>query len=196
MTQIMPSPRSSPSIRPASPLSPRFETSRYDMLLQPPNARSIQRGNVRAGRSGNTSLRLPALPRFHPANFPSSHSSSQTTPDDEGAARVPLSPRTHQRMFSQAQKQLLIYQREAVAMARVTSPLGEKPLSPRLVPLGSPGPVTPLELEAETEYLTAGMKNVSVTGVPSKDLIDALLQQEVRQLSSTTKRPAAPSSAR
>ena len=35
---------------------------------------------------------------------------------------------------------------------------GSKPISPRLLPLGSPGPITPFELEesSETGYVVAG----------------------------------------
>ena len=35
---------------------------------------------------------------------------------------------------------------------------GARPTSPRLIPLGSPGPVTPFELETEGGYLIAGVR--------------------------------------
>jgi hypothetical protein len=38
---------------------------------------------------------------------------------------------------------------------------GTKPSSPRLDPLGSPGPVTPLTLEEADGYLAAGSANVT-----------------------------------
>lgn len=188
----MPSPRSSPGLRPSSPLSPRYEQSRLDSMLQPPSPRSIQsRTKVSGRRSGNTPLRLPALPRFHPANFPSAHSSYQTTPDDIDVANGPLSPRAHLKLYSEAQKQLLLYHRDSLAAARSTSPMQEKPSSPRLVPLGSPGPVTPLELSADEEYLIAGLKNTGLSTVPRKDIVDTLIQKELRQSSRKS-----PSSAR
>lgn len=34
--------------------------------------------------------------------------------------------------------------------------MGQKPTSPRLLPLGSPGPVTPMDLEGGDSYLTLG----------------------------------------
>jgi hypothetical protein len=34
-----------------------------------------------------------------------------------------------------------------------------KPISPRLLPLVSPGPVTPIELEESAEYLVAGSQS-------------------------------------
>ncbi|QIW96258.1 hypothetical protein AMS68_001776 [Peltaster fructicola] len=180
----MPSARTSPSMRPASPLSSRYEPSRFESLLQPPSPRSVANRSMPSGRRTNTSLRLPTLPRFHPANFPSPQGSFQNTPDEEGSARAPLSPRTHQRMYSEAQKQLLMYHRDAVAAARATSPLREKPLSPRLLPMGSPGlPVhTHLELEGEQEYFVAGTM-ASVSSKSRKELVDSLAQKEVRQVS-------------
>lgn len=176
---MMPSPRSSPAMRPASPLSPRYEPSRFESYLQPPSPRAMTpRGNA-SRRTINTSLRLPALPRFHPANFPSSHSSYRSTPEEE-EIKAPLSPRTHQRMYSDAQKHLLQYHRDSVAAARAT-PQPDKPQSPRLVPIGSPGPVTPLELEGEEEYLIAGSKHAAPPNVSAQELTESLIREEARR---------------
>ncbi|KAH0297710.1 hypothetical protein KCU84_g16745, partial [Aureobasidium melanogenum] len=70
----------------------------------------------------------------------------------------------------------------------------EKPLSPRLAPLGSPGPVTPLELEGQDGYLLAGAHVSSAAAhaaaaqeaaaqlsAQHSDLVDKLIEQEVRR---------------
>lgn len=179
----MPSPRTSPALRPTSPLSPRYETTRFD-TLQPPSPRSVHTRQGNSTRRANTnSLKLPSLPRFHPANYPSAHSSVQTTPDGNASPQAPLSPRQHQRMYSDAQKQLLVYHREHIAAAqRENSPNREgKPVSPRLAPLGSPGPVTPLVLEQDGGYLMAGSQKGSTTSAPSDELVDRLIREEARQ---------------
>lgn len=101
----------------------------------------------------------------------------QSTPDEAGA-NPPVSPRAHQRMYSDAQKHLLMYHHQSVA-ARSNGKAEDKPVSPRLVPLGSPGPVTPLELEQKEGYLLAGANH----GGPaeSADLVDRLIREESRR---------------
>jgi hypothetical protein len=177
----MPSPRSSPALRPTSPLSPRYEPSRFESL-QPPSPRAMHsRQQVGNGtRLANThSLKLPSLPRFHPANYPSAHSSVKSTPD-EGPANPPVSPRAHQRMYSDAQKHLLMYHHQSVASAaRSNGKVEDKPVSPRLAPLGSPGPVTPLELEQQDGYLVAGSNHAGMGG--SADYVDRLIREESRR---------------
>ena len=179
----MPSPRSSPAIRPSSPLSPGYKGSQFD-TLQPPSPRNMHSHHrTSAGNSGrrinNASLNLPSLPRFHPANYPSANSSLQATPDAP-SPNGPVSPRAHQRMLSDAQKQLYLYQREMVSVAQRAGSPGEKPASPRLVPLGSPGPVTPLELEGGEGYLVAGAKSsgkVVVAGGEA-DFVEKIIREE------------------
>lgn len=63
------------------------------------------------------------------------------------------------------------------------------PVSPRLAPLGSPGPVTPLELEGDEEYLTAGRHGSGA--VQSEELVKKLMQEEVnrRRRSNSPARP-------
>jgi len=139
-----------------SSLSPKMEA-----LAIPSQARRRPPPHARQMSNGSSALRLPTLPRFHPANFPSQHSSSVNTPDAGGAGspQPPPSPRTQQKQYSDAQRQLYLYQRELLANASRgsrTAP-GPKPTSPRLIPLGSPGPVTPLELEGHDGYLMAGV---------------------------------------
>ena len=178
----MPSPRSSPALRPTSPLSPRYEPSRFESL-QPPSPRAMHSRQVGNGtRLANThSLKLPSLPRFHPANYPSAHSSAKSTPD-EGPANPPVSPRAHQRMYSDAQKHLLMYHHQSVASAaRSNGKVDDKPVSPRLAPLGSPGPVTPLELEQQEGYLVAGSNHAGIGMGGSADYVDRLIREESRR---------------
>ncbi|KAL1581884.1 hypothetical protein WHR41_09439 [Cladosporium halotolerans] len=152
----MPSPRSSPAMHPKSPLSPRYETARLD-TVQPPSPRAVHHRTNRNSRSANKqSIMLPTLPRFHPANFPSADSIDQSTPGAGASSlQVSISDHSHQRKYSGAQKQLFMYQREKTA-AVTRSSREDNPASPRLVPLSSPGPVTPLELEQSEGYLGAG----------------------------------------
>lgn len=182
----MPSPRTSPALRPTSPLSPRYESPRFDSLntLQssPRSTHSRAGNNTRIAHTN--SLKLPSLPRFHPANFPSGHSSYQSTPDGNASPQPPVSPRAHHRMYSDAQKQLLMYQRGSIAVARASSPGGEgKPVSPRLAPLGSPGPVTPLELERDGGYLMAGAHQGGKVDGSADELVDRMIREESRRTS-------------
>lgn len=187
-TRRMPSPRSSPALRPSSPLSAGYKSStgntHFDSL-QPPSPRQMHARNAGSSqrRAHNVSLKLPALPRFHPANFPSGNSSLQVTPDGVASPHGPLSPRAHQRMLSDAQKHLYAYQREMVSVARASSPgRGDKPTSPKLAPLGSPGPVTPLELEGDGGYLVAGARSSGKDASSGPDeLIESLIREEARR---------------
>jgi len=59
----------------------------------------------------------------------------------------------HERKPSDVKRQLHQYQRDMIVAARMTQAAGggpsPKPKSPQLLPLGSPGPITPFELEEE-----------------------------------------------
>jgi hypothetical protein len=195
----MPSPRTSPALRPKSPLSPRLESSARFESLQSPSPRSMHRTAGNTQRRANTiSLKLPSLPRFHPMNFADpTDSSCQNTPDSTGMGtpQQPVSSITHQRVVSDAQKRVLLYQREMVAAARASSPF-QHPASPRLAPLGSPGPVTPLELEGDEGYLVAGTRNTGrQDGIQSDELVDRLIKEEkIRQRRTPSNSPSRPGS--
>ncbi|KAF7909666.1 uncharacterized protein EAF01_003384 [Botrytis porri] len=72
----------------------------------------------------------------------------------------------HQRKSSDVKRKLQKYQKDMIEQARMVhasvvstpgeSASGSKPISPRLLPLGSPGPITPFELEESSGYLIAG----------------------------------------
>ena len=55
---------------------------------------------------------------------------------------------------------MYLYQQQLMAnAARQARGPNARPTSPRLIPAGSPGPVTPLELEGAEGYLTAGINS-------------------------------------
>ncbi|KAF2816842.1 uncharacterized protein BDZ99DRAFT_2917 [Mytilinidion resinicola] len=159
----------------SSPLSPRVES-----LAIPSQARRQPPPHARQSSTGSSSLRLPSLPRFHPANFPSQHSSSANTPEVGGgnSPQPPPSPRAQQKQYSDAQRQLYMYQRELLATASRSSRTapGPKPTSPRLIPLGSPGPVTPLELEGHDGYLMSGVHTDDAAAH-----VDKLIREEAQR---------------
>ncbi|KAF2867670.1 hypothetical protein BDV95DRAFT_502244 [Massariosphaeria phaeospora] len=159
----------------SSPLSPRMES-----LAIPSQARRRAPLNARQMSSGATGhMRLPSLPRFHPANFTSPTSSVQVTPaTGPNSPQSPLSPRTHQRQYSDAQRQMYFYQRELLADAsRQVRGAVAKPTSPRLIPLASPGAVTPLELEGSEGYLTAGVNASEVASHVDKVIRNEALRR-------------------
>ncbi len=65
-----------------------------------------------------------------------------------------------------------------------------KPLSPRLLPLGSPGPVTPLLLEEGAGYMVAGAVGRGV-GLGEGELVESLVREEERRGSVQVERAAA-----
>lgn len=88
-----------------------------------------------------------------------------------------------QKLYSEAQRQLYLFQRETLAANSAFVPaIRDKPISPRLVPLGSPGPVTPLELEGQEGYLMAGVRASGRSdSVRSADLVEKLIEEESRR---------------
>ena len=170
--------RDHPSVyHPTSPLS---STSSAPIPI-PPSLPSQQRPRRPARH-----LNLPGLPKYHPANFPTSDSN------------VPLSPRTVRNLTSQprvargagsdAQQKLHQYQRDMIANASRTSTtsivapaLMAKPTSPRLLPEASPGPsMTPLTLEGQSDYLLAGSQvhPSNLQSVQARDWVEKLVQKE------------------
>lgn len=134
------SPGMSPSARPASPQQSR--------------------------RAQNPSKSVPAfhlgsLPRFHPAVYQSSGSG-------QSLAGQPPSPRmsrqSNYRPSSGARDGTWQYRElmEGVSVPKTPpGPLSPGPSAPRLDPLRSPGPVTPLALEEQGGYLATGAANSS-----------------------------------
>jgi hypothetical protein len=85
-----------------------------------------------------------------------------------------------ERFFDPEQRELSYYHQHLLAQSAMTNisntTNGKKPDSPKLMPLtGSPGPVTPLELEGES-YLSAG-----ASGNKSPLSIEALIREEAKR---------------
>ncbi|KAF1962266.1 hypothetical protein CC80DRAFT_512524 [Byssothecium circinans] len=157
------------------PLSPRMES-----LAIPSQARRRPPFHNRQSSQGTAaSLRLPSLHgRFHPANFTSPNSSTAPTPGTgPNSPQPPLSPRAHQKQYTDVQRQMYTYQQQIMANAarQARGPIA-KPTSPRLSPLESPGPVTPMELEGADGYLTAHMKSNDAASH-----VDKLIREEARR---------------
>jgi hypothetical protein len=145
--------RSMPSV--SSPLSPRS-----DPMAIPSQGHRRPGPTSRQSSNAPGHLRLPSLPRFHPANFPSSQNSSLAASPITGpnSPNTPSSPRSNSTRH-EVQRQMYAYQQQLLANTsrQVRGPGSMKPTSPRLAPLASPGAVTPLELGAADGYLTAGI---------------------------------------
>lgn len=179
-----PSTYSHPSKQPGSP---RLELNGTEMsTAQQQRLRPSRQHSATAPQRPPGSLRLPGLPRFHPANFPSSNSSMQTTPTSGGnSPQPPASPRSQQRQLSEAQRALYAYQLAQVNAAHKRQGSGSsngcKPVSPRLMPTtGSPGPMTPLELEADS-YITAGAA-AAATQAERAEYVERLIREQTERM--------------
>jgi len=152
-----------------------------------PKSKSRPRPNQTAS-AASSSLHLSSLPRFHPAAYSASSSktntpatgSNATSPHVTGAYGGPLSPKNAARFLDSTQRQHLSYYQQHLLQASLgatnSTTSGQKPQSPKLQPsAGSPGPVTPLELEDEMGgYFNAGRK--------SPLNVDALIREEKKRL--------------
>jgi hypothetical protein len=75
----------------------------------------------------------------------------------------------HERKSSDVTRKIQQYQRDMIAQARLSAQNSmagvpgwkKEPISPKLLPCGSPGPITPLELELDGEdgYMVAGYRS-------------------------------------
>ena len=193
-TNRMPSPRTPPAIRPQSPLSPRYESPARFEPLRPQQSRNMNSRSGNSQRRADThTLKLPTLPKYHPANFPPAHSIAVASPESNNSTPPQqISPRQHQRVISDAQRQLFFYQREMMnaAVRSSTPPLLDNPVSPRLAPMGSPGPVTPLELESKDGYLAVGMQSSRQDAVPFDELAERLMKEQANRQRRTSNSPS------
>ena len=134
---------------PSSPLSPTIPVQPAPATRQPQVRPS---SSSKPGRRPPAALAIPSLPAFHPANFESRKSSPRTSR---------LGGYSHGRQVYDAYKQVQQHQDDFVNSARNAfrnagnAPLPQ-PSSPRLNPLGSPGPITPLTLEEQSDYFVTG----------------------------------------
>lgn len=116
------------------------------------NAAHLSHGSVKRQGPG---LKLPPLPphNSYPTQYQhyghnQHHHQTQSSAYSQGAA-----PSQWQ---LNAQMQLQLHQKEIIAQATRRGGVPQRgPVSPRLCPLGSPGPVTPLTLEEREGYFSA-----------------------------------------
>ncbi|KAL8935237.1 MAG: hypothetical protein Q9211_004799 [Gyalolechia sp. 1 TL-2023] len=165
----------------SSPLSPTMPAhSTTPMNLQ--TARPQFHNQKRRSRPGP--LAIPSLPPFHPANYENRTSSPRHPSHPGGAA--------HHRQTSDAQRKIQHYQRDVVlsatrnAILHTTCSPSARPSSPRLNPLGSPGPVTPLMLAGQDDYFLAGSGTASRSAIKEserRDMADRLIATDRDRLS-------------
>ncbi len=175
----------SPLYNPSSPLSPTSKPAPTPLSPRP---------TTRRGARNTNCLRLANLNRFTHA----SPQTTSTTADDTSKPSLQTSGSKlshHSKPHSDAQMALHNFQRELIAGAArssrtVATTVLYKPLSPRLLPLGSPGPVTPLLLEEGAGYMVAGAVGRGV-GLGEGELVESLAREEERRGSVQAERAAA-----
>ncbi|KAL1960587.1 hypothetical protein VTO42DRAFT_7166 [Malbranchea cinnamomea] len=181
-------PASSASIL-SSAMTPTARSSSPPMVSSS-NASSRQRKH-----RPTPSFHLDNLPRFHPAVYQSAVNTSSTGNHSGTAAQSAASSTQHRssqpqhyRLPSDAVRQ---YRDFVCGISRTPSTSSTSsttftnPAKPRLDPLGSPGPVTPLALEEDEQggYLATGLLNKShavdgSSGSVTGDLVKQLMQQD------------------
>ncbi|KAL8873116.1 MAG: hypothetical protein Q9174_001363 [Haloplaca sp. 1 TL-2023] len=168
--------RSSPMYTPSSPLSPTIPHHPTPSFGQH-KARTLS-GSQHGSRQ-STPLAIPSLPPYHPANYESRQSSPRLPPSNNS---------THARQVSELQKNMQRHQRallinatRAAATPTTSKPPAHRPSSPRLNPMTSPGPITPLMLEGQTDYFLGGPKTSAASGSKAGDrreMVDNLIDVE------------------
>ncbi|KAF7159068.1 hypothetical protein CNMCM5623_004301 [Aspergillus felis] len=168
-------------------------SSYYSPVMSPsmsPSTRSASPQPTRS-RPHNSAKSVPAfhlgsLPRFHPAVYQPSNNS-------QSLAAQPPSPRhsRHQSHWTSSSRDTLRQYRElveSVSLSKAPSrPLSPSPSAPRLDPLRSPGPVTPLALEETGGYLTIGATSSDFSSSDSQsssaapDLVEKLIAREAER---------------
>lgn len=140
--------------------------------------------------------------KYHPANYKAPAKPAPTSVHSLPPTNLSLPPSIperkkkragHERHDSDVKRKLQEYQLGQMKQAQILaqayggSGSGSKPISPRLLPLGSPGPITPLELEdsADTGYVVAGARagtNSLITGgldrERDRELVGRMIQAE------------------
>lgn len=133
----------------------------------PPSGRPVSPQSSRS-RAQNTTKSVPSfhlsnLPRFHPTVYPSTGSQT-TVGQQQQQSQPPMQPRhhTYRQPSGSSSRDGMRQLMESVASSRVSSgQYSPSPSAPRLDPLLSPGPVTPLVLEEGNSYLTSGASGVT-----------------------------------
>jgi len=105
-------------------------------------------------------LQQMPLGKYHPSNYKNKVKIPEKLVVTQPASTT--NQPKHHRKNSEVKKKLQQYQRDMVEQATIAGRMqisGTRPISPRLLPLDSPGPVTPMELEEKERqgYLSGGM---------------------------------------
>lgn len=155
--------------------------------LSPRRTSSPQPSRSRAQKEAKpsvTSFHLDSLPRFHPAVYQSGSTGHAIT----GQPSSPRQSRPHTYRTSSSSREVKWQFREFLENSNPS------PSAPRLDPLRSPGPVTPLALEAG-DYLAAGTLSpiggaprdaVSQQTGPPPELVEKLI---IRETEKTRQKP-------
>ncbi|KAL2844735.1 hypothetical protein BJY01DRAFT_185591 [Aspergillus pseudoustus] len=152
-------------------------------------------GRVQPTAKSAPTFHLGDLPRFHPAVYQSSSNSQAIT----GQPPSPRQTRQHVYRPSSASRDPVSQYREfvegVVLQKPPSRPLSPSPSAPRLNPLRSPGPVTPLALEETNGYLSAGASNRSELSsrdyqhsAPAPDLLERLIARENEKVRQKTRK--------
>ncbi|TVY44641.1 hypothetical protein LSUB1_G001835 [Lachnellula subtilissima] len=182
---------------PGSEITPRAATSVPFDLIQPTASATIDSLGIPAGKYYPSNYKSPATTRV---STPTSAAAplpptDLTLPSDTAKKSKRQKSSGHERNSSDVKRKLQQYQRDMIAQARQAKSrtggkgLGfhiqmPKPVSPKLMPAGSPGPITPFELEECDEYLTSvtrGRGDTSIGGGFQQDenLINQMISQEI-----------------
>ncbi|BDD57752.1 hypothetical protein MPDQ_006797 [Monascus purpureus] len=120
-----------------------------------PAASPSSRSRPQNPSKATPSFPLGSLPRFHPTVYQSPNASHNSGSQPSSSQQA----RNHSYRHSSGSRDALRQYRElveSVALSRTPSgSLSPGPSAPRLGPLRSPGPVTPLTLEEPSSYLAA-----------------------------------------
>ncbi|CAG8975017.1 hypothetical protein HYALB_00012184 [Hymenoscyphus albidus] len=142
--------------------------------------------------------------KYYPSNYITPMTSQSSTPRTSltpvaTSLQIPAYNNTnnkkrpsHERNNSDVKRKLQQYQRDMIAQARAAShaPPSDitwtvpRPVSPRLAPLGSPGPITPLELENNDGYLAAGSRHLIDNN--ERNLVENFIGVERRRMNART----------
>jgi hypothetical protein len=147
-------------------------------------------------------LTMP-MGKYHPANYKTPAKAAPTSVPTLAPTNFHLPPSVsdrkksrpgHERHGSDVKRKLQEYQLGQMQRAQMlaqtyggSSSGGSKPISPRLLPLGSPGPITPFELEdnADAGYVVAGARaatnSLIGTGLDQerdRDLVGRMIRAE------------------
>ncbi|KAI9743800.1 MAG: hypothetical protein M1818_002534 [Claussenomyces sp. TS43310] len=135
--------------------------------------------SFRSHSTAKDSLAMPMpLGKYHPSNY-----KNKGETDPSAALTPPPQQPAHARQESDIRKKLQQYQRDMVEQASIAGhiQMAARPENPRLAPLGSPGPVTPMELEEGAGYLVAGAGSAADPG-SQQEMVGRMIRAEQERM--------------